>query len=1458
MADTTISGILNIGSGTTPDIKLSNTSGIASSFNINKLDIDFSIKGTGNGLMYFDASTGRLGIGTGLPDAILHVVAPCSKDGLIVESVTNCPTGVTLLLVHNPQTAPLSGSYPAIINLAGRDTNANEIAYGQIMSKVLDPITGYTSGEILFTVDNRGTNTPVFKANVKNVVLGGNNSVSGYAYTVVGGNNSVTGVGITSIGSYNSGLSNSGLVIGSVNTIDGSKIVALVNNSKFFGANNIAMGDTVAITGLSNIFIGNSNSLSGSNNILMGDNNYFNGDMSIGLAQLSSNTGSSGIVFGAYANNSGNNNIYIGNLNSLVGNSNIVVGSLVSVTGNNNSVYGSSDSVLGSQLIAIGSNQSLNTVTSGIFIGNDMALSNSNKLLFLGMGNSNTKDGLAQSILIGINNNLASGTPDQLLLIGQSNITENITGSVILGNTNNVSGSVTNNLVMGNTNAVSPSSTNNLVLGMLNNQTGVYIDSVGTITGSGKRPNGNVINSIVAGINNVVYAGNSNILVGNKNSVSGSNTNSLGSYNNVQTTSAYNIGNSNFLVGSQLGTVGSKINLIGQESVVFNTSNKQMNVFGSGNIIIGYNQVINSGVVIGTSNKLDGLNNIIYGRNNTVGYTRDICTMTDGGGTTITIPTKGLLSQYLQGDKILISFQNPPATANTFIRTISAIVEDTIEPKTYITLDIPVIVDRSNGYYSINSAFDDNNTASTIVSGLVMPYQRMGGAGGAEINPVYGSHNIVVGSNNKYPFSSGLILGYNNYVSGVRNIAIGYGLTGVVDDTLYLGTNNSNKMILDNYRIIFNSGKLQQNLIVKSATDSTSVLNADLNNNRIGINTDNPTSPLSVSGLFTTTDFKLGFSAPDAYVLTTNTNGVGTWQLPVRLSGTNGGMLFKVTDKGASGISEILYNPTVKQFGFNLGGNSEVYLNTTGLFINDQGLTYKVRILGSGGSDFARTLFDTDYANHKINFYNISGNSGNLNNLALNSGLNLPVSLTGTYLYVNNSGKLSSYVTRPNSILFANNAAYSTGNDSLRWINSQQVMAMGASVAVPDDTVPTNGYSSYYNIVLSSNSQVDTVFNNRGLANRFSVLNSGLVELKGFHISPTGAIAINTPLALLSTFNPKAALYVNGKTWVTELKIGNDSAPSGYYLRTDASGNIRFSNLDINNQFTGFSSDAIPNSYPLNVISTTQGVDGSFITNFGFTNKKLNGTTMTNSDDGTYPVFNGSVWVDSSGVKAWQKQLETGNPQSIPGIAIGYKSSVTSAYHTHAFAGGSFSHNNPKYDGSSQYVQYYLRTRTTGATNRPLVTNWSKSAVVSDETSANCINFNTFYSPTSAFNFQYDRVWAYQITVSVLWSNSISSGPGTTDTSTRSAGTYQIEGAVYRAANGTRFEKIGTESVKYYGDTMPGTMRLAVNVQPDSSIPRLQLMAYGQDGWTALWSATARVNQLNHLESDFLNSNGTA
>ena len=1440
----TISGTLYVGSGITPDVTISDTSGINTVFNANQLNIDFSILGTGNGLIYFDASAGRLGIGTGVPDAVLHVVAPCSKDGLIIESITNCPTGVTLLLVHNPQTSPQSGSYPAIVNLAGRDTNYNEIVYGQIMSRIIDPTTGYTSGEILFTVDQKGINKPVFTANLNNIVLGGNNSISGYRYTVVGGNNSGTGQNLTFIGINNSGSSNSGILIGNTNYMNGDRILALSNESNIVGNNNIAAGDNIDLVGASNVFVGKNIMASGSNNILLGNDSEYVNSFTVGLVQTSISSGLSGIVLGSYVYNTGNNNIYIGNLNNILGSNNSVVGSNTSLEGRNNVVYGSYDTLSnGNELISVGSNQTITNITSGIFIGNNISLAESYKTIIVGLGN-NVSEGLQESILLGINNNLASGSPSGMLLIGQSNFTKNIDGSVVLGNANNLSGTVINNLVIGSTNSAPPLSNNNLIFGMLNNQTGVYVDSAGNITGVAKRTTGTVNNSIVVGINNVAQYGNSNILVGNKNVASGSNLNAVGSYNVLKNTSGtYSIGNSNFLIGNQLGTIGSKISVVGQESIAFNTVDKKMDVFGSGNIVIGYNQMVSSGIAIGTSNKMDGVNNIVYGRDNTIGSTRNQCLMTDSSGYTIIIPTAGVSSKYIIGDKILVCIQNPPSVNNTFIREITDVVENNIDNTTTLTLITPIVVDSSNGYYSINNNFDDNNVANSTISGLVMPYQRMGGAGGTETDPIYGSDNIVIGSKNKYIYSSGITVGYNNNISGVRNITIGYNITGVADNTVYLGTNNNNKLILDNEKIVINSGALQDRFVIKSSNDDTSIINVDLNSNMVGINTNNPSSALSVSGQISTAAFRLGFSAPDQYVLTTNANGVGTWGLPVRLSGSNGGLLYKVTDKGASGISEIIYDPTIKSMGFNLGGNNGFYITSTGLFVNDEASNYNLRILGSGGTDFAKTLFNTNYGQHRLDFYNISGNSGVFNNFNIVSGIKLPTNLTGTFLYVKNDGNLNSFISRPHSILFSNSSSLSTGNTSIRWIDPQQTLALGATGLVQYDLLATNTNDSFYNIILSSNSSIDTVFNNRGLGNRFSVINSGsLTNRIGFHISPTGNIAINTSATDLPTYNNDSILYANGKAWFKSLKIGEGSAPSGLYLRTDENGNIRFSNIDLNTQFSGV--------YPLSITNTFQGTDGSFRVDVSLSSKKITGENLGINDDGTTVVWKGDAWTNASGLKIYQNQTTANDPQSIKGIEFGYKSLVNSTRHTHVFAGGSFKNTSEAYNGSSQKSVHYLRTRTTaGAYVRPLVTNWSKNSTVSTETTANCINLSAFSDVT---NYEYDRVWLYTIEASVLWQIGTSSEPNAN--ATRYAGAYVIEGSLFRSASGVRFDKLGTENIRYYGDTMPNGMSLSTAINGDT-VPRMSILASGAAGYTALWSATVNINQLNHPGAEALYSN---
>ena len=1437
-----ISGILYIGSGLTPDITLSDTAGINTVFNNNKSNIDFSIRGTGiNSLVHFDASAGRLGIGTGLPDAVLHVVAPCAKDGLIIESITNCPTGVTLLLVHNPQITPISGSFPAIINLAGRDSNYNEIVYGQIMSKILDASTGYTSGEIIFTVDEKGVNKPVFSANLQNVILGGRNTVSGYSYTVIGTNNNMLGNSFTTLGAYNSGLAISGVSVGNINYFSGTKIFALTNNSNINGSSNISVGDSVNISGLNNIFVGNNSSLNGSDNVLLGSSNQLTGNYIIGLVQSSMISGVSGIALGSYVSNTGNNNIYIGNFNNLSGNNNSVVGSMVGLTGSNSVIYGGSTSAVGNSLVCIGSDQSILNITSGIFVGNNIKSEDSSKTIVIGLGNK-TNQGLQDSILLGINNNLSSGNPSSLLLIGQENTTKDITGSLVLGNTNNLSGTVTNNLVLGNTNAVSLTSNNTLVLGVLNNQTGVYIDSVGSISGTPRRISGTVNNSIIAGINNIIQNGNTNVLLGNKNFASGSSINVIGSYNNLKNSSnTYSMGNSNFLVGDKLGAVGSKISAIGHESVIFNTANSKMDVFGSGNIVIGYNQLVSSGIVIGTANQSHGVNNLIYGRNNTLGLIRHQF-ITDSLTTyTITIPSLNVVNKYTIGDNALLCLQNPPSVANTFIREISDIVENSIDNNTTLTFTNAIAINASNGYYSINNSFDDNNQPNTNISGLVMPYQQGNGLGGPETNPVYGSDNIIVGSNNRYMFSSGIVVGYNNNVSGVRNVVVGFGMSGVADNTLYIGTTNRNKIILDNNQIVFNSGAIQDNIIVKSSTDNSSILNINLNNNYLGINTNNPTSDLSVSGVTHTSGIRVAFSSPDQYVLTSNINGVGTWQLPFRTSGNNGSLLYKVNDKVGSGISEINYDPSNKSLNFNLGGDNGLYITSSGLLINDEGATYGLKIRGSGGSDFAKVLLNTNFGQHRIDFFNTSGNSGILNNLVVYDNIIAPRNLTGTFLYVDGSGRLSNTVLRPYNILFSSDKSWTTGNTSFRWIDNQSTLALGSTSVVNYDALSLNTPDTKYNILLSSNSNIDTTFNNLGLSNKFAVLNSGALNTRrGFYINPEkGQVAINIIPDVYSSVTSQSQLYVEGKTWTDSLRIGQGTT-DGLYLRTDISGNIRFSTLDLNTQFSGL--------YPLTVAYTSLGLDNAFRVDVGLSNQDRAGATLGASGDGKFLIFDGSQWNMSNGLKVPQAPWTINSLKTMKGIEFGYRPKINYTYHSHAFAGGSFIDTSSDYAGSTQYVQYYLRCRTpsNGSNAVALTTDFNKNSITTEN------QYNTI-SLKNINDYQYDNIWNYKIIVSVLWQD----GTSSTDPANgnRSAAAMTIEGAIFRSANGNIFTKLGDETVKVYQSGaaagvpgLPNGMGIGTRIDTDSqtTVPRLSIVATGVTGKTAMWSATAQVHQLNH------------
>ncbi len=1445
MPTTTISGILNIGTGTPPDSILSDIAGTNTSFNLNREDIDFAVYGTGgNSLIYFDASTGRLGIGTGLPQTALHVVAPCSTDGMKIESITNCATGVRLTLRHSPGIDPVAGSYPATINLMGRDESNRDIIYGQITSKILNATNGNTSGELIFTVDKQQTNKTVFSATPLNVYMGPDNTVNGNNFSVVGNNNNLSGVSYVLIGSSNSGVLNSGIVLGLNSVVRGSQIFGILSNSIITGVNDLLIGNSGILYGTGNISIGNSTNISGNYNAIVGNNISGVPNLSVALSQFSVVSGVSGIYIGSYLTNSGNSNIYLGNLNRIVGSNDTLVGSFSLISGTNDIVFGNSDNIVGSDIISLGSNQTLTNINSGLFIGNNILLSNTDNLIVMGLQN-NIGSGLGTSVLLGSKNDLSSGTSQKIILVGQSNLIQNSTGCLVFGNDNNLSGNLTNNIVVGSTNAVPLTSNNNIILGALNNQTGVYINSSGLVTGTAQSNNSSINNSIVAGINNNMRFGDSNVALGHKNSVSGYNVGVVGSYNTVSFANKSQVmGNSNFVVGSNIKSIGDKVSAIGSNSFVVNTDDVTTNIFGSGNIIIGSNGIVNNGLVVGSNNNLKGSDNIIYGKNNNLGLALHAFTSTNDNFLVI---NGDVTSTYAEGDIILINIQNPAYSTSSLTRTITSAVVSSPGGNAITTLGISSLLTAqytNQGYYVTNSSFNDNNAISTTNSGYITLYYK------ASLGVYCGSSNIILGSSNRTSYSDCVVVGNNNNVSGVNNIVIGSNLSGISDNTVYIGTNNINKIITTNNGVVFNSGGFQDFWMLKPSLDNRrSLIYASLTNQYVGINTDTPSAELSVSGNISTSGIQIRNSATDGYILTSDSVGNATWQIPgAKITGSDLGLMIKSSNLLTSGLSNVLYNPAGNFIRFNLDNKDGLLITSTGLLLNngfngsEEG-RYGLNIKGTAKIGGTENLLATNFDADSIDFYNISGNSGTLSELKVTDGVTLPTSLVGTLLKVNSNGALSSYTTTaPNVVLFSNGSSVASGSTSFRWIDSQKSLALGATGEVPtnDELIENDAANNItYNIILSSKNTIDTVINNKGLSNSFSIMNSGADGSNyryGCHYDTFNKTLIvnerigafrdpgDIPVAESSGVN----LWVNGKAWVDKLRIGAaDSTTPGYYLKAiDSSGNTEFAPLAIDASFSGFSTSAGASANPLNRYPINVSTANS-ITRIGFTNTSLSGGSL---DHGQTLVWDGEKWKDSDFIKIYQ----TDDNSVCRGIEFGANARIrnTSGTHNHVFAGGTFKSTDPtNFEGSSQYSMRYLRGRTMTAGSLELTTDFDTD--FSPAVSRN----NTIDLSYNIGNVSLYRVWSFNIEASLLYQGN---DPP-----------YPTSGAVFFIQGGVAVTEVypytpvllGNNIITSRGNVANG---IGISVFPTGGPDdwRLTVHVTGITNTSCLWSATARLNEL--------------
>lgn len=391
------------------------TSGQNIIFNNQAYNNDFQVKGTGTtNQLFFDASTGRLGINTNSPSTILHIIGRCANDTMRLESSTACATGVALTLYHSPSTGSDIGDYPATINLAGRNSNAQQTNFAQIRSKVLGTGINATSGEFVVSVDYLGVPTTTLTTNPKKITIGLSGNASNTDNILIGNFIDISGSNSIALGhnSAISGASSSGNIVLGHNTDVIGQNNAITSHNSYISGNNIYIaGPTNNISGSYIIGFASNTNVSGNYNTINGFNNNFSGNYNAIFGY--NNTLSlvnSGLIYG------NNNTITTNTSGFIIGSNNIIngtginaIGLVNSVSGTNNTVLGRLDSVVGSGNYALGNNNSVNA-TGNLIVGNNIAATGLNNIV-IGSNLNNTN-----------NNNIVMGIDSNQIVIGTNGI----------------------------------------------------------------------------------------------------------------------------------------------------------------------------------------------------------------------------------------------------------------------------------------------------------------------------------------------------------------------------------------------------------------------------------------------------------------------------------------------------------------------------------------------------------------------------------------------------------------------------------------------------------------------------------------------------------------------------------------------------------------------------------------------------------------------------------------------------------------------------------------------------------------------------------------------------------------------------------------------------------------------------------------------------------------------------
>jgi hypothetical protein len=1448
----TVSGVLVLGSDVAQDIILSNISGSGTIFNNEKKDIDLIVKGTGVGdLFFYDASTGRLGINTASPDAVLHVVSDCALDGLKVETTTNCTTGVKLWLQHNPGVTPVAGSFPATIALAGRDDNANVVEYAKIRSKAVyvdgDGTDG-TQGELLIYVDHDGSDNLVLRLANSGTYIGPHNTVTGGSsqYNLMGSGNNING--------------NAFIVLGNSNSADpATNNIILGNSNDSFGANNLLVGRLLEAQGSGNTVCGFTIYQDGDNNKVYSSNVLYTGDYAAIIGNIINGSGNYGVLLGNNLYNSGNINILIGsglnnvgNSVSLFGNnlfsrgqSGIVIGANNAVTGDGNFLMGNRLNVISSGLYICGDSITATNVVDSLILEKNVTVSNASGIVIVGRGNDITSTNNVLGIY-GYQNTTRSNIRNSNIL-GDSNSLSNASGSLVLGSSNVVSGTINNDIVIGKQNYLTNASNNNIFIGNLNNQSGLKLNNNGSITGSIASNNSRFINTLAIGNQNVFQeSGNLQISVGNKNDINGLYGITIGNINTLRNSdNDILVGKSNYVAGPNNIIVANGSRVLGNNNVILSPA-EDARVFGQDVVSIGSNNGLQSnGTVIGYDNNLYGNNNNVIGSNNSAGLNKYLFTATitssQFASASISFNTD-LTSEIQQGNEIYLYVYDPVPTDNNSIyvyeRTVSTIAWN--GTTTSISLNSNVTLQQNNPQ-SNPSNFDAAllPTTPTLASGYV-------------IKKVRGSNNYIYGDLNTISYGTGnTVVGYrNNITSGTGNLVIGHALTHTGNNNLVIGASDTTKVIVGP-KVIFNTG-LSTTDIYSVGTNNTAYFHLDNTNNRVGIGNTSPRSTVDITGTLTTTALRIGLSGTNNNILSVDGDGFITSASRTTSSGLTYGMLYKISDTLSSGIDYmrwdttdnalVLYNwddpsspssnPDDWIAGCILQPNSGAVFNANHSYYGD---SFNLTVNGSGDIGDYPILLRSEVDTNRLFIYHAYITSGIFSGgVKVSGNLHLPnLRSSGTLLSISSdsstSGQMIYSQILPNTVLSTTNDFKATGYLNLRWFEADKRLCLGNTTTHTDNN--TTFVESDYNTIISNTPRGDgynyTVFNRDGLGawpgSGFVVLYSGGgASERGLRIDYLNQkIGINTtPSELAGKTN---ALVVNGSIYGTALRIG-EAATSGYALvAVDSSGNLGFRpiNLDL-------TSSTI--AYPF-VLETLNNITKLKLTSY-------DESSVAFSDNGHYN--------DLGRILAWNGDSDSW--YSPPHLRL-YKGTSTSQKHgilfgefasnyyiptqnLHAFSAGSFHSTDSTYEGSTQYLQFYMRGSGNGAGTCDLSTDFSYDDA---DNTPNNTNSNVIKMPSAD---QLYHAWMYEAMISVLGINNT--------TNAYSAGAIKLVGAIKRIGSGGSLANIGNYQQDVFADSALNGIGAEMVFSPGTAgAGTMTVRCTGIAGITTAWSATVKINQLS-------------